>query len=90
MCDACHDQQAFKPAPHFRHDTYYVLAGAHLEAACSACHLPRDQNESEMMIPGEPNGEDKARGNEAEEDVGVDVGALSDRAGRNGSHHHAE
>jgi hypothetical protein len=58
VCDACHDQQAFKPAPHFRHDTYYVLAGAHLEAACSACHLPGDQNESEIIAPGEPDGLD--------------------------------
>jgi len=37
-CTRCHDQNAFKPAPHFQHDKYYMLEGVHPTAACSACH----------------------------------------------------
>ncbi len=37
-CLRCHDQKAFKPAPNFNHDTYFILEGLHAKAACSACH----------------------------------------------------
>jgi hypothetical protein len=45
-CLRCHDQNAFKPAPNFNHDTYFVLEGVHAKAACSACH----QAESETGL----------------------------------------
>jgi hypothetical protein len=45
-CQACHDQSAFKPAPHFRHDDYFVLEGIHAEASCARCHLWNEPNET--------------------------------------------
>lgn len=37
-CSKCHSQDAFKPAPFFNHDEYFVLEGRHAKAACTACH----------------------------------------------------
>ena len=37
-CTQCHDQHAFVPAPHFNHNGFFVLEGAHAKAACTACH----------------------------------------------------
>ncbi len=37
-CTQCHDQNAFKPAPFFDHNKYFVLDGPHATAACAACH----------------------------------------------------
>jgi hypothetical protein len=39
-CQSCHNQEAFRPAVHFRHDDHYQLEGAHADAACSDCHPP--------------------------------------------------
>ncbi len=40
-CESCHSQEAFRPAVRFRHDDHYQLEGAHAEAACLDCHLPK-------------------------------------------------
>ena len=39
-CTQCHNQDAFKPAPFFNHDQYFVLEGPHAQTACAACHQP--------------------------------------------------
>ncbi|MCC6809553.1 MAG: hypothetical protein IT381_19140 [Deltaproteobacteria bacterium] len=40
-CDTCHTTQGFRPASGFVHDrdTAFALAGAHVTAPCSGCHL---------------------------------------------------
>jgi hypothetical protein len=38
-CVACHNQEAWKPAQNFAHDsTKYPLTGKHIETACARCH----------------------------------------------------
>jgi len=54
-CDTCHDQEAFKPAPYFRHDDYFALVGVHAQAPCSACHLLCVQGSSESCFATDSN-----------------------------------
>jgi len=53
-CLKCHNQEAFKPAPNFQHDTYFRLEGVHATAACSACHqtdeIPLSVNQESMLF----------------------------------------
>ncbi len=37
-CTKCHNQEAFKPAPFFNHDQFFVLEGPHAKASCASCH----------------------------------------------------
>lgn len=38
-CTACHNQNAFRPAPNFNHSkTKFPLAGKHQNASCEKCH----------------------------------------------------
>ncbi len=44
-CIACHDFEAFRPAPHFNHaDAAFNLKGAHLEVKCIECHEKTTNN----------------------------------------------
>jgi len=54
-CDTCHDQQAFKPASHFRHDDYFTLVGVHAQTACSTCHLLSAQGSSDCCYTTDSN-----------------------------------
>ncbi|HPF36578.1 MAG TPA: hypothetical protein P5571_00690 [Candidatus Krumholzibacteria bacterium] len=49
-CDACHDQNAWKPAPGFQHGaTAFPLTGKHADTACDRCHAPLD---ADAPVPG--------------------------------------
>lgn len=37
-CDACHGQDAFRPAIHFSHPKRFPLAGGHARVPCGSCH----------------------------------------------------
>lgn len=54
-CDTCHDQEAFKPATHFRHNDYFALVGVHAQTPCSACHLLRAQRSLESCLASDSN-----------------------------------
>lgn len=54
-CDSCHDQEAFKPASHFRHDDYFPLVGAHAQSLCSTCHLSSAQGSSDRCYTTDAN-----------------------------------
>jgi len=44
-CAACHNSDAFKPAPKFEHSTAaFKLTGAHLKVECIGCHKIEDKN----------------------------------------------
>ena len=38
-CQDCHVQTAWRPAPKFNHDKFFVIQGGHVNAACQKCHL---------------------------------------------------
>lgn len=48
-CDACHDQEAFRPASEFDHSRFFPLTGGHERVPCARCHL----------IPQEESGGDR-------------------------------
>jgi len=50
VCTECHDQEAFRPAPHFDHDEHFTLGCAHERTECHLCHrIPE-------AAPGAPQG----------------------------------
>ena len=54
-CQFCHSQDAFRPAVQFKHDDYYVLEGAHADAACSDCHLVVAPNGGSKSVVADGN-----------------------------------
>ncbi len=52
-CTQCHNQDAFKPAPYFDHDKYYVREGVHARIACSACHQVTDAQRPVADLSGD-------------------------------------
>lgn len=83
-CLRCHDQDAFKPAPRFKHDRYFVLEGVHATTACSACHQTEEARLSvnpDAMIFGPVKGKGCADCHETPHRTSVGSDCLSCHSG---------
>jgi hypothetical protein len=52
VCQACHNEDSFKPASRFNHDrdAAFPLAGAHAHVACAKCHPTRKDAAGKPMV----------------------------------------
>ena len=52
VCQACHNEDAFKPASRFNHDLHaaFPLKGAHARVACAKCHPTRKDAAGKPMV----------------------------------------